>query len=137
MDITDTCSKHVYAKISDCLTFFRICTLTHTYNAVFFSTDRTNFTLDRKTKLMSYVYELCRLSKVLFEWIVRTIKHDRCETSLDTLITSFVCSMIQMKCYWNCDSKFLVHSLNHSCNCLESCHILSGTLRYTKDNWGV
>ena len=38
-----------------------------------------------------------------------------------------------MKSNRNCNSKRLVHSLNHGCNCLETCHILTSTLRYTKD----
>ena len=35
MNVTDTGSKHINTKISDCLALVRICALTHTNNTVF------------------------------------------------------------------------------------------------------
>ena len=41
--------------------------------------------------------------------------------------------MIQMKCNRNCDTELIMHSLNHSCNCTETGHILTSALGNTKD----
>jgi len=39
MNITDTGCKHVHTKVCNSLALLRICTLTHTYNTVFLTTD--------------------------------------------------------------------------------------------------
>ena len=54
VDVTDSGSKHVYSKISNCLTLIRISALAHSYNTVFFSTDRTNFSFDGHSHSVSY-----------------------------------------------------------------------------------
>ena len=56
MDITDTCCKHINAKVCDCLALVRICALAHSYNTVFFSADRTNFSFDRHSHAVSNCY---------------------------------------------------------------------------------
>lgn len=49
MNVTDTCCQEVNTQISDRLTLLRISALAHTDNAVFLTTDGTNFCLDRKS----------------------------------------------------------------------------------------
>ena len=49
MNVTNTRCQEIDTKISDHLAFLRICALAHTNNTIFFTTDGTNFTLDRKT----------------------------------------------------------------------------------------
>ena len=53
--------------------------------------------------------------------------------ALDTLHTSFVAAVIKMQSNRNCDSEFFQHSVYHAYNCLISCHIFSGSFRYTED----
>ena len=43
VDVTDSCRKEIDTKVSDHLTFLWICTFTFSYDSVFFSTNRTNF----------------------------------------------------------------------------------------------
>ena len=77
MDISDTSCQHVYAQISDHFAFLRICTFTHTYNAVFLSTDRSDFSFQRKAKALAYSCQFFCLLYILLNWVMRTVKHDR------------------------------------------------------------
>ena len=134
MNVSDTCCQHGYTKISNFLALFWICTLAHTYNAIFLAADRTNFCLKRHSHALAYSNKFLGLLDILFDRQMRTIKHDGGETSLDALIASFIGSMIQMQSNRNSDVHFLNHRLYHSCYCTETGHILTSTLGNTKDN---
>ena len=71
--------------------------LSHTDNAVFLTTDGTNFCLDRKSLAVSSLNQLSGLLYVLSDRIMRTIKHDGRETSFDALVAAFKRAMIQMQ----------------------------------------
>ena len=74
-----------------------ISALAHTDNAVFLTTDGTNFCLDRKSLAVSSLNQLSGLLYILSDRIVRTIKHDGRETSFDALVAAFKRAMIQMQ----------------------------------------
>ena len=63
VNVTDTSCEHCNAEISNSLALVWICALAHTYNAVLFTADRTNFALDRKTKLICNVNEFSDLAR--------------------------------------------------------------------------
>ena len=134
VDVADSCCEHIYAEICNSLALIGICALAHSDNAVFLAADRANLSLDRKTELVSYVNELGCLGNVLLDVVVRAVEHDGCEAGLDALVTSFVCAVVEVKSNRNSDPKALIHSLNHSCNCAKTCHVLACALGYTKDN---
>ena len=133
MNVTDTCCKHIYTKISYTLALVRICALAHADNAVFLAADGTNLSLDGHSHCMCNLNQLLGLLNVLVDRIVGTVEHDGCESSLDALVASFVCTMIQMKCNRNCDTELIMHCLYHRCNCTETGHILTSALGNTKD----
>ena len=97
MNVTDTCCQEVNTQISDRLTLLRISALAHTDNAVFLTTDGTNFCLDGKSLAVSSLNQLSGLLYILSDRIVRTIKHDGRETSFDALVAAFKRAMIQMQ----------------------------------------
>ena len=76
MNVADTCCQHIYAQISDHLTFLRICALAHTYNTVFLAADGTNLSFQRKSQTFADTCQLFCLLNVLFDRIMRTIEHD-------------------------------------------------------------
>ena len=76
MNVTDTCCKEINAKVCNHLAFLRICAFAHSYNTVFFSTDRTNFCLDRKSFSMAKFNKFCSLLNVFFDRIMRSVKHN-------------------------------------------------------------
>ena len=134
MNITDTSCKHVNTEISNHLTLVRISTFTSTDNSVFFSTDGTYLSLDRHSMLMSDLYKFFCLLNVLVDRIMRSVKHDGWESCFYTFQASFVAAVIKMKSNRNCNSKFFHHSIYHSHNSLITCHVLSCTLWYSKNN---
>ena len=134
MDVTNTCCKEVDTKISDHLAFLRICTFTHTYNTVFFTADGTNFCFQGHSVICNDLNQFFCFCYVLFNRIMGTIKHDRCESSFNTFQASFVAAVVKVKCNRNSDVQFFQHSFHHTNNCLVACHILSCAFGYTEDN---
>ena len=67
VDITDTSCEEVNTEISDLLALSRISALALTDNAVLFTADSAYLSLDRKTEIVSSVYELSCLSNVLVD----------------------------------------------------------------------
>ena len=137
MDITDTSSKHCYTEVSNWFTFIRVSTLPHTDNAVFFTTDWTNFCFKWKTFVFADFNKFFSLFNILFNWIVGTIKHNWWKSCINAVITSFICSMVKVKCNRNSNLKIIYHCTYHTCYGLKSCHIFTSTTRYTEDNWWV
>ena len=76
MDVTDTCGQEINAKICNHLALVRICTLTHTNNAVFLATDRANLCLKGHAMLSCDLNKLFCLFYVLLDWIMRSIEHN-------------------------------------------------------------
>ena len=131
MDITDTCCQHVHTEISDHLAFVRICALALSYNAVFLSADGAYLCLQRHSLLTADLDQFFGLSNILFDWILGAVKHDRCESGLDTLLTSIIGTVVKMCSYRNSNTHLFNHRCYHILNCLESGHVLSCTLGYT------
>lgn len=107
MDVTDTCCQEINSQISDRLTLLRISALAHTDNAVFLTTDGTNFCLDGKSLAVSSLNQLSGLLYVLSDRIMRTIKHDGREACFNTLIAAFERAMVQMQSNGNINVQIL------------------------------
>ena len=137
MDVTDTCCKEINTKICNHLAFLRICAFTHAYNTVFFTTDGTNFCFQRHSMLSNDLNQFFCFCYVLFDRIMGTIKHDRCETCFYAFQASFIAAVVKVKCNRNSDVQFFQHTFNHTNNCFVTCHVFSCTFGYTKDNRGV
>ena len=61
--------------------------------------------------------------------------YEACYDCINAVITSFICSMVKVKCNRNSNLKIIYHSTYHTCYSLKSCHIFTSTTRYTEDNW--
>ena len=130
MDVTDTCCKEVNAKVSDHLALCRICTFTHTYNTIFFTTDGTNFCFDGDSLCMSSFNQLFGLCNILFDRIFGTVEHNGRETSFHTLIAVIIGTMVQMNCYRNSNVLILDQSVYHTHNYVITTHVFACTFGY-------
>ena len=137
MDVTDTCCQEINTQICDHFAFLRICALAGTDNAVFFTTDGTNLCFQRHSVFCNDLNQFFCFCNVLFDWIMRTVEHDRRETCFYAFQASFVAAVIQMQSNRNSNVQLFQHSVNHSYNSFVTCHIFSGTFGYTKDYRGV
>ena len=129
MNIANTCSKHVYAKVSNCFTLVWVSTFALTNNTIFFTAYRTNFSFKRHSFFSGNFYKFLCLFNIFSDWIVWTVKHNWRKTSFNTFIAAFISAMVKMKCHRNSDILFFNHGLYHICNNFKTCHVLSSTLR--------
>ena len=134
MDVADTSCKEIDAEISDLLALIRICTLTHTDNAVFLAADCTDLSLNGNALSMAVLDDLGGLLDVLFNTIVGTIKHDGGESRIQCLVDTFKCTVIQMQCNRYGDVLILQKAVHHVDNDVVAAHVLRSTLGNTKDN---
>ena len=67
MNITNTASKEVYAQIGNGLALLRICKLASGGNAILYTTDATNLSLNGKALVVCNLYELGRTIKVCLD----------------------------------------------------------------------
>ena len=134
MDIADACSQHGDAEVSDLLALCRICALALAYNAVFFAADSADFCFDGHTLLIADSYEFFCLGNILFERKSGAVEHDGGEASVDALLAAFICAVVKVKSYRNCDALALDNVDYDVPYCLETCHVLAGTLGYLYDD---
>lgn len=80
------------------------------------------------------LHKLLRLFHILLNGVMGSVEHDGGKSGLHTFLTSFVSAVIQMQRNGNGNVQLLYHSLNHGCHCLETGHILTGSLGHTKDD---
>ena len=94
VDVADSCCKEVNSKISDHLTFVRVCAFAFSYNAVFFSADGSYFCLDGHVVLMCDLHKFFCLLHIFFDRIMGTVKHNGGKSCFHTFQTSFVAAVI-------------------------------------------
>ena len=85
MDVADTCCQHINAEVSDHLALVRICALAHTDHAVFLAADGSNLCLEGHSLFTADTDQFFCLFNVLFDRIMRTVKHDGGESGIDAL----------------------------------------------------
>ena len=134
MDVTNACCQEVYAKISDRLALLGICALAHADHAVLFAADGTNLSLDGHSLAVCLSNQLGGLLYVLFQSVMRTIKHDGGETCLDALVAALYGTMIQMQCNGNVNVKVLKQAIYHANDYVIAAHVLACALGYAKDH---
>jgi len=133
VNVTDTSCKEVNSEICNSLALLRISALAHTNNTVFLAADGTNLCLKRHVVLSNDLNQLFSLSYVLIDRIMRSVEHNGRETSLNTFQASIIAAVVKMKSNRNSDVQLFHHTVNHTYNCLITCHVFTGTLGNTKD----
>ena len=107
MNVADTCCQEIHTQISNGLALLRICALAHAYNTVFLSADGADFRLNGNSLAVSSCNQLGCLCYILFNGIMRTVKHNRGKTCLDTFVAMLIGTMIQMQSNGNIDIQIL------------------------------
>ena len=137
VDVADTGSQEVDAQGSDLGTLSGVSDLAHADDAVLFTADGTNLSLDGQAVVMGQGDQLGGLGNVLVDVVVAAIEHDGSETGGNAGLSTLIGAVVQVQGNGNGDAQAFVHGLDHGGNGLEAGHIFASTLRNAEDDGGV
>ncbi len=125
VDVADACCEEVDAAVLELYALCRICTLAVCNYAVLFAADCAYLSLQGNAHTVSLVSQLSGLCKVLVKGQSRTVKHDRGEACIQTLVASLIVAVVKVKGNGNGDVLLLHNSLYHSGNYLVAAHVFA------------
>ena len=137
VDVADTGSQEVDAQGSDLGTLSGVSNLAHADDAVLFTADGTNLSLDGQAVVMGQGDQFGGLGNVLVDVVVAAIEHDGSETGGNAGLSTLIGAVVQVQGNGNGDAQAFVHGLDHGGNGLEAGHIFASTLRNAEDDGGV
>ena len=137
VDIADARCEHIDAEISDHLALLGVSNFAAADNAVLFTADGADFSLNGNALRMSESDYLLGLCDVLLNVVVRAVKHNGGETCLDALESAFIGAVVEVKSNGNGDSQLVYHAVDHADNGRKAAHILACAFGHAEDNGGV